>query len=79
MPFISAIVIFPVPISKPLYTCLESAEIISPLNFFAIFTARSLLPVAVGPRITKIFLGLDFFMNNVTLYDGSGYTARRIW
>jgi len=35
---------------------LESAEIISPLNFFAILTPRLLLPEDVGPRITTIFL-----------------------
>ena len=41
------------PISSPTYTCLESADISSPLNFFARFKATSVLPVAVGPRITS--------------------------
>src|SRR3989344_8895947 len=56
MPPISFLVILPEPISSPLYTCLESAEIISPLNFLATFTANALFPLAVGPRITIIFL-----------------------
>ena len=49
---ISFLVILLVPISSPLYICLESAEIISPFIFLAIFTAKLLLPVAVCPKIT---------------------------
>lgn len=45
----------PVPILSPLYTWRESAEIISPLYFFASLTANSLLPLAVGPITTTIF------------------------
>ena len=40
----------------------------SPLNLFAISTARSLLPVAVGPTIAKI-LGSDFFIKS----DGGSF------
>ena len=41
--------------SKPLYTCLESAEITSPLNFLARAIARPVLPEDVGPTTTIIF------------------------
>src|SRR3989344_3264111 len=55
MPRISFFVILPVPISRPLYTCRESAEIISPLNFFASLTPKALLPLAVEPTMTNTF------------------------
>lgn len=42
------------------YTCRESAEIISPLYFFARRTPTPLFPVAVGPTITMSFGFLDF-------------------
>ena len=34
------------------YICIESAETTSPLNIFAISTAREVLPEAVGPTTT---------------------------
>ena len=53
MPCISETVGFAVAMLIPLYICIESAEIISPLNFFAHSTARAVLPDAVGPTITS--------------------------
>src|SRR3989344_7505770 len=52
---ISFLVILPAPISIPLYTCRESAEIISPWNFRASLTANALFPEAVAPAMTIIF------------------------
>jgi uncharacterized protein YqhQ len=46
---------FAVPISKPLYTKSESAEIISPLNALAQATESAVLPDAVAPHITSTF------------------------
>src|SRR3989344_1030732 len=40
---------------KYLYICLESADMISPPNCFAILTASADLPVAVGPAMTMRF------------------------
>lgn len=54
MPCIWLFVIFSVPISRPLYICRESAEITSPLYFFARVTASVVLPEPVGPTIIKI-------------------------
>ena len=49
--------------SKPLYICLESADIISPLKFDAICTAKFVFPVAVGPKITISSLFLFKFIS----------------
>src|SRR3989344_6862722 len=57
IPDISFLVTFPVPMLSPLYTCRESAEMISPFSFCAKKTPSELLPDAVGPTIA-IILGL---------------------
>ncbi|CAB5064195.1 unannotated protein [freshwater metagenome] len=51
MPFRSAVVNFAVPISMPLYSCIESALTTSALISLASETAKSLFPVAVAPQI----------------------------
>src|SRR3989344_1855165 len=51
----------PVPILSPLYTCRESAEMISPPNRLATATANSDFPEAVGPTITTI-LSFDIIL-----------------
>lgn len=43
---------FALTISNPLYTILESAQIISALIFFARLIVNAVLPEAVGPVIT---------------------------
>jgi len=59
---------FPVPISIPRYTCRESAEIISPLKRFAIATAKSDFPEAVGPTTAIIFFDSIGFMNDYDIH-----------
>ena len=49
-----------VPMSIPLYICIESEEIISPLYFFASSIAKAVLPTAVGPTIAKTFMVISF-------------------
>src|SRR3989344_4395555 len=53
--------------SSPLYTCRESAEIISPPNLLAIRVAKSLLPVAVCPRIMIIFIFFFFMLKYIII------------
>jgi hypothetical protein len=51
--------ILSVPISKPLYTCIESQLMISPLRCSASLIAMSLFPTAVGPTTMTRFLASD--------------------
>jgi hypothetical protein len=44
----------PVIKSRPVYTCLESADIRSPSNSLARLRAKLVFPVAVGPQMIKI-------------------------
>lgn len=56
MPALSSIVGFAVPISRPLYICLESTEIISPFNLFARLIDSFVFPDALGPAIAINFI-----------------------
>lgn len=55
MPFRSSIGGFALPISRPLYICLESTDIISPLSSCAKLTERAVFPDALGPAIAISF------------------------
>ncbi len=54
----SAGVSLAVPMSIPLYTCIESAEITSPPTFSARLSVSAVLPTAVGPTmaIIRVFM-----------------------
>src|ERR1700741_161072 len=56
MPCCSSTVGLAVPISKPLYTVHESAQITSPFSFLASLIDSAVLPLAVSPTITTIGL-----------------------
>ena len=60
MPLASFLFTAPEPISSPLYIWRESAEIISPPNFFAKVMPKALFPLAVGPAIIIIFVLLTY-------------------
>ena len=57
IPHFSSSVILAVPIFMYLYTCMESADIISPSTAFARAMDREVLPTAVGPvKTIKSFI-----------------------
>ena len=60
---------FAVPIESSLKNCLESAEIISQLNFFDNSIHNSVLPTAVGPAMTIIYLFESKVNNQLIMYD----------
>ena len=57
-PCISSCVGFAVPMSMPLYICMESADTTSPPSSRASMTPSLVFPVAVGPVMTAIFGGI---------------------
>lgn len=74
----SSFVAFAVPISRFLYTCIESAEITSPLNFSHKSMASPVFPLAVGPHITTIFfLSSKLFFKLLFCY--SYYNRSAVW